>query len=211
MLALPSVSLSLCLCFGGVTRCRREGGWDGQLQWSTVKSRLWLMNRGALPSHWADFTSSHNHLSLSPTCLSIQHLSLFVSVLLCLLFPTFCLHLGLFFFASDLLPSIMHPSLMLCLFSPSSSLYSPCPESLHICSFWDKKNNPEPWNKLDPTYQYKVTIPWLHSVQLPAWTFHLYQPKNNLDKNGIFSLINQFISLKIFHSSFVLKPPQNRY
>ncbi|XP_013860121.1 NADH dehydrogenase [ubiquinone] 1 alpha subcomplex subunit 4-like 2 [Austrofundulus limnaeus] len=20
---------------------------------------------------------------------------------------------------------------------------------------WDKKNNPEPWNKLDPTYQYK--------------------------------------------------------
>ncbi|XP_045885585.1 cytochrome c oxidase subunit NDUFA4 isoform X1 [Micropterus dolomieu] len=21
--------------------------------------------------------------------------------------------------------------------------------------FWDKKNNPEPWNKLDPTYQYK--------------------------------------------------------
>uniref|UniRef100_A0A8C5I240 NDUFA4 mitochondrial complex associated like 2 n=1 Tax=Gouania willdenowi TaxID=441366 RepID=A0A8C5I240_GOUWI len=23
--------------------------------------------------------------------------------------------------------------------------------------FWDKRNNPEPWNKLDPTYQYKVT------------------------------------------------------
>ncbi|XP_071351352.1 cytochrome c oxidase subunit NDUFA4-like [Trachinotus anak] len=22
-------------------------------------------------------------------------------------------------------------------------------------TFWDKKNNPEPWNKLDPTYQYK--------------------------------------------------------
>uniref|UniRef100_A0AAX7T1Q9 NDUFA4 mitochondrial complex associated like 2a n=1 Tax=Astatotilapia calliptera TaxID=8154 RepID=A0AAX7T1Q9_ASTCA len=21
---------------------------------------------------------------------------------------------------------------------------------------WDKTNNPEPWNKLDPTYQYKV-------------------------------------------------------
>ncbi|XP_028301870.1 cytochrome c oxidase subunit NDUFA4, partial [Gouania willdenowi] len=24
-------------------------------------------------------------------------------------------------------------------------------------TFWDKRNNPEPWNKLDPTYQYKVT------------------------------------------------------
>ncbi|XP_066564524.1 NADH dehydrogenase [ubiquinone] 1 alpha subcomplex subunit 4-like 2 [Amia ocellicauda] len=23
----------------------------------------------------------------------------------------------------------------------------------HVC--WDKKNNPEPWNKLSPTYQYK--------------------------------------------------------
>uniref|UniRef100_A0A3B3CG92 Uncharacterized protein n=1 Tax=Oryzias melastigma TaxID=30732 RepID=A0A3B3CG92_ORYME len=22
--------------------------------------------------------------------------------------------------------------------------------------FWDKKNNPEPWSKLDPTYQYKL-------------------------------------------------------
>uniref|UniRef100_A0AAQ5XBT3 NDUFA4 mitochondrial complex associated like 2 n=1 Tax=Amphiprion ocellaris TaxID=80972 RepID=A0AAQ5XBT3_AMPOC len=22
-------------------------------------------------------------------------------------------------------------------------------------TLWDKKNNPEPWNKLDPTYQYK--------------------------------------------------------
>ncbi|KAK9973848.1 hypothetical protein ABG768_024549 [Culter alburnus] len=21
---------------------------------------------------------------------------------------------------------------------------------------WDRKNNPEPWNKLDPTYQYKL-------------------------------------------------------
>lgn len=26
MLSLPSVSLSLCLCFGGVTCCRRGGG-----------------------------------------------------------------------------------------------------------------------------------------------------------------------------------------
>lgn len=31
------------------------------------------------------------------------------------------------------------------------------PESFHIFSLWDKKNNPEPWNQLDPTYQYKVT------------------------------------------------------
>uniref|UniRef100_A0A8C4Z7X1 NDUFA4 mitochondrial complex associated like 2 n=1 Tax=Gadus morhua TaxID=8049 RepID=A0A8C4Z7X1_GADMO len=23
-------------------------------------------------------------------------------------------------------------------------------------TLWDKRNNPEPWNKLDPTYQYKV-------------------------------------------------------
>uniref|UniRef100_A0A672GX07 NDUFA4 mitochondrial complex associated like 2b n=1 Tax=Salarias fasciatus TaxID=181472 RepID=A0A672GX07_SALFA len=26
-----------------------------------------------------------------------------------------------------------------------------------VCVLWDKKNNPEPWNRLDPTYQYKVT------------------------------------------------------
>uniref|UniRef100_A0A3Q2WJH7 Cytochrome c oxidase subunit NDUFA4-like n=1 Tax=Haplochromis burtoni TaxID=8153 RepID=A0A3Q2WJH7_HAPBU len=25
-------------------------------------------------------------------------------------------------------------------------------------TLWDKNNNPEPWSKLDPTYQYKVTI-----------------------------------------------------
>ncbi|KAI4902095.1 hypothetical protein NFI96_013173, partial [Prochilodus magdalenae] len=24
---------------------------------------------------------------------------------------------------------------------------------------WDRKNNPEPWNKLSPTYQYKVKAP----------------------------------------------------
>uniref|UniRef100_A0A672GX17 NDUFA4 mitochondrial complex associated like 2b n=1 Tax=Salarias fasciatus TaxID=181472 RepID=A0A672GX17_SALFA len=23
-------------------------------------------------------------------------------------------------------------------------------------TLWDKKNNPEPWNRLDPTYQYKL-------------------------------------------------------
>ncbi|XP_029008060.1 cytochrome c oxidase subunit NDUFA4 [Betta splendens] len=23
-------------------------------------------------------------------------------------------------------------------------------------ALWDKKNNPEPWNRLDPTYQYKL-------------------------------------------------------
>ncbi|XP_033939636.1 cytochrome c oxidase subunit NDUFA4-like isoform X1 [Pseudochaenichthys georgianus] len=26
-------------------------------------------------------------------------------------------------------------------------------------TLWDKKNNPEPWNNLDPTYQYKVASP----------------------------------------------------
>uniref|UniRef100_A0A3B3CFJ8 Uncharacterized protein n=1 Tax=Oryzias melastigma TaxID=30732 RepID=A0A3B3CFJ8_ORYME len=33
---------------------------------------------------------------------------------------------------------------------PRVSLY------LTHMSFWDKKNNPEPWSKLDPTYQYKL-------------------------------------------------------
>ncbi|KAF7659728.1 hypothetical protein LDENG_00293700 [Lucifuga dentata] len=30
--------------------------------------------------------------------------------------------------------------------------------------FWDKKNNPEPWNKLNPTYQYKASVPPSHTV-----------------------------------------------
>uniref|UniRef100_A0A3P8QG23 NDUFA4 mitochondrial complex associated like 2b n=1 Tax=Astatotilapia calliptera TaxID=8154 RepID=A0A3P8QG23_ASTCA len=25
-------------------------------------------------------------------------------------------------------------------------------------TLWDKNNNPEPWSKLDPTYQYKVEV-----------------------------------------------------
>ncbi|XP_048054401.1 cytochrome c oxidase subunit NDUFA4 isoform X1 [Megalobrama amblycephala] len=33
-----------------------------------------------------------------------------------------------------------------------SSLVWPYPHSVS----WDRKNNPEPWNKLDPTYQYKL-------------------------------------------------------
>ncbi|XP_056656567.1 cytochrome c oxidase subunit NDUFA4 isoform X1 [Monodelphis domestica] len=31
---------------------------------------------------------------------------------------------------------------------------------------WDRKNNPEPWNKLNPTDQYKVSL-------LVPWTPHL--------------------------------------
>lgn len=46
----------------------------------------------------------------------------------------------------------------------------------YICSFWDKKSNPEPWNKLDPTYQYKVTIPLTHS-HFPA---HIMSPRKHI-------------------------------
>lgn len=77
MLALPSASRSLwwrdMLPEG--RRGQKEGeeekeGWI--VQWSSVKSRLCFMKREALPSHWAEFTSSHNHLSLYPTRVSIQ-------------------------------------------------------------------------------------------------------------------------------------------
>lgn len=79
MFSLPSVSLSLCLCFGDVTRCHEGMRRDGQSPWSVVKSRLWLMNKKPLPSHWAEFTSSHNHLSLFPTFASIRHLRIHLS------------------------------------------------------------------------------------------------------------------------------------
>lgn len=59
MLALPSPSL--CLCSGSMTCCWRGKWRDGLLQWSSLKPRLWLMNKGELPSHWAEIPSSHNH------------------------------------------------------------------------------------------------------------------------------------------------------
>lgn len=53
--------------------------------------------------------------------------------------------------------------------------------SVHIClCSWDKSNNPEPWNKLDPTYQYKVIQHTKYSllgnwddVQTVIWFIHL--------------------------------------
>lgn len=98
---------------------------DGQSQRSAVKSRLWLMNRGELPSHWDEFTLSHNHSLFSPNfCLhsASTYLSSFVSVLLllCLSFPCYLLHRGLlplFKSFSLYLPCFM---LMFCLFSPLS-------------------------------------------------------------------------------------------
>lgn len=54
-------------CHGGMRS-------DGQSPHSPVKSRLCLMNRAALPSHWAGFTSSHNHSPCFPTFASARHL-----------------------------------------------------------------------------------------------------------------------------------------
>lgn len=62
MPTLLSLSQSFCLCFGNMMFCQRGRRRDGQSQWSSANSRLWLMTRGTLPSHWAEFTSSHNHL-----------------------------------------------------------------------------------------------------------------------------------------------------
>ncbi|XP_069662610.1 NADH dehydrogenase [ubiquinone] 1 alpha subcomplex subunit 4-like 2 isoform X1 [Haliaeetus albicilla] len=53
--------------------------------------------------------------------------------------------------------------LRLALYSPdvSSVAHGPCSPTLSnaylifVCSCWDRKNNPEPWNKLSPTDQYK--------------------------------------------------------
>lgn len=71
MPTLPSLSQSLCLCFGIMMFCQRGRRRDEQSQWSSANSRLWLMTRGTLPSHWAEFTSSHNHLFPPPKLLSI--------------------------------------------------------------------------------------------------------------------------------------------
>lgn len=51
---------------------------DGQSQRSAVKSRLWLMNRGELPSHWDEFTLSHNHSLFSPQLLSPFGIHIFI-------------------------------------------------------------------------------------------------------------------------------------
>lgn len=108
------------------------------------------------------FTSSHNQLLFFASI----HLSLFVNVLLFLyvLIPLICfLHL------CCCSPPICLPLPYLqSFFFP---LYSACPESFNICSLWDKKNNPEPWNKLDPTYQYKVTTPQSHAEGPHACSF----------------------------------------
>lgn len=161
---------------------------DGQSQWSSVKSRLWVMKGEALPSHWAEFTSSHNHLSFYPTCVSIQHPCIYL-----LLSPSFCssvvsVSACLSSFTLHLICMLMFASIVhacsLCPVSslPSSSFYSAWPQSFHICSLWNKKNNPEPWNKLDPTYQYKVTTPLTR-----ARSHHAGQ-NTDLDKNTIVSL-----------------------
>uniref|UniRef100_A0A8C7YDA5 NDUFA4 mitochondrial complex associated like 2b n=1 Tax=Oryzias sinensis TaxID=183150 RepID=A0A8C7YDA5_9TELE len=43
-------------------------------------------------------------------------------------------------------------------------------------TFWDKKNNPEPWTRLDPTYQYKVTtLVNRAEPSLTANSSHVYQ------------------------------------
>lgn len=134
----PSLSPPLCLRFGNgdVLPRGEEERWT-----TTVKSRK------SLPNHWAKFTSSHNHLS------STKRVAIFLDSTVAFL-P---------------LPS-PHPyhlfKLISCHFCPPPSLYGGCPGSFCICSLWDKKNNPEPWNQLDPTYQYKVT----HSQSKVCWS-----------------------------------------
>ncbi|KAI3357272.1 hypothetical protein L3Q82_015727 [Scortum barcoo] len=44
---------------------------------------------------------------------------------------------------------------------------------------WNKTNNPEPWNKLDPTYQYK-----LDSLPLPPKFVAITTDYENLKKEG---------------------------
>lgn len=157
MPTLPSLSQSLCLCFGIMMFCQRGRRRDEQSQWSSANSRLWLMTRGTLPSHWAEFTSSHNHL---PPPQTSKYLSPFVFRSSMFLFLLFARNL------SASLSQVCNDFDLCCSLPPTCLshfiiiiFYSGCPESFHICSFWDKKSNPEPWNKLDPTYQYKVTTP----------------------------------------------------
>ena len=87
-------------------------GMDGH-QPSSVKSSLCLMNRGALPSRWAEFTSSHNHLSLFQT---FMHL---ISFCPCPSDPP-CF----FWDAVLFLPMCLSPSHLQSLFVPSSLFIS---------------------------------------------------------------------------------------
>ncbi|NXF84747.1 NUA4L dehydrogenase, partial [Eubucco bourcierii] len=38
---------------------------------------------------------------------------------------------------------------------------------------WDRKNNPEPWNKLSPTDQYKVSTGGSRNLGLVVWNCHV--------------------------------------
>lgn len=101
-------------------------------RWSSAKSQ-------------AEFTSSHNRLSYFSISVCLLFVLLFV-----LLF--FCFYLVQARFSVLFMQCFSNlPFLFLFLF-----IWRSCN---HVCSLWDKKNNPEPWNKLDPTYQYKVTNP----------------------------------------------------
>lgn len=156
-----SVSLFVLWRCDVLTEGRRR---DGQSQRSAVKSRLWLMNSRELPSHWDEFILSHNHSLLPPTSVSIRHPHIYL-----LLSLSFCSSVFLSFVICCIMVYYSCSNLFICT-CPASCLCSvsvlllptplcpACCESLHLCSFWDKSKNPEPWNKLDPTYQYKVTI-----------------------------------------------------
>lgn len=146
------------------------------------------------------FTSPHNqlffssqtsmHLSLYVLCFYMFLLLLFGSISVSLLFVSFifvavCLQYSFLFLIS--------------LVFFSSPLYSACPESFNICSLWDKKNNPEPWNKLDPTYQYKVTTPQSTAERPHACSFRSAKKRNNSE-----------MAVKSSHSSSVYKPTKTR-
>uniref|UniRef100_A0A3B3X0Y4 Cytochrome c oxidase subunit NDUFA4 n=1 Tax=Poecilia mexicana TaxID=48701 RepID=A0A3B3X0Y4_9TELE len=53
---------------------------------------------------------------------------------------------------------------------------------------WDRKNNPEPWNKLSPNYQYKVCVCHVNKNTLLQWFFH-HMIQLTLWKNSVSGFI----------------------
>ena len=120
--ALPSVSQ--CPLFVLWRRDMLPQGDEEEGGTVAVKSRLWLMSRGAMPSHWAEFTSSHNHLCLHPPSTSF---SLLVSDLLLFFCPRpICLHFRKFLPVSSLFSAspLCHDRVCLSHNPPVSSLPS---------------------------------------------------------------------------------------
>lgn len=75
---------------------------------------------------------------------------------------------------------------------------------IFICMFsWNKTSNPEPWNKLDPTYQYKVTKP--HTRRHRSTNLNVYTSEED---ELIICLSPQFVAISTDYKNLKKEGPE---